>query len=38
MAIYTYRHEEYEPCVFDNGSFLGTLEEAFETSAVYFQD
>lgn len=38
MAFYTYSHEKYEPCVFDNGSFHGTPEEAFETSAVYLQD
>jgi hypothetical protein len=38
MAIYTYSHEKYEPCVFDNRHFLGTPEEAFETAAVYFQD
>ena len=38
MAFYTYSHDKYEPCVFDNGSFHGTPEEAFETSAVYLQD
>ncbi len=38
MAFYTYRHDKYEPCVFDNGTFHGTPEEAFETSAVYLQD
>ena len=35
MAFYTYSHEKYEPCVFNNGSFHGTPEEAFETGAVY---
>jgi len=35
MAFYTYSHETYEPCVFDTGSWEGTLEEAFDTSAVY---
>ena len=35
MAFYTYSHEKYEPCVFDNGSWHGTPEEAFDTSAVY---
>jgi hypothetical protein len=35
MAFYTYSHDKYEPCVFDSGSFHGTPEEAFETSAVY---
>ncbi len=37
MAFYTYSHEKYEPCIFNNGSFHGTPEEAFETSAVYLQ-
>lgn len=35
MAFYTYSHETYEPCVFDSGSWHGTPEEAFDTSAVY---
>ena len=35
MAFYTYSHEEYEPCIFNNGSWHGTPEEAFDTSAVY---
>ena len=35
MAFYTYSNEKYEPCVFRNGSFHGTPEEAFETSAIY---
>ena len=35
MAIYTYSHEKYEPCFFDNGSWHGTPEEAFNTAAVY---
>ena len=38
MAFYTYSHEKYEPCVFDNGSWLGTPEEAFDTSAVYLTE
>ena len=38
MAFYTYSNEKYEPSVFDNGTFHGTPEEAFETSAVYLQD
>jgi hypothetical protein len=38
MAFYTYSNMKYEPCVFDNGSFHGTPEEAFEASAVYLQD
>ena len=35
MAFYTYSHEKYEPCVFGNGSWHGTPEEAFDISAVY---
>ena len=35
MAFYTYSHEEYEPCLFPNGSWHGTPEEAFDTSSVY---
>jgi hypothetical protein len=38
LSFYTYSHEKYEPCVFDNGTFYGTPEEAFETAAVYLQD
>ncbi len=38
VAFYTYSHEKYEPSFFNNGSFHGTPEEAFETSAVYLQD
>jgi hypothetical protein len=35
MAFYTYSNERYEPCVFRNGTFIGTPEEAFEQSAGY---
>jgi hypothetical protein len=35
MAFYTYSHEKYEPCIFNNGSWHGTPEEAFDTAAVY---
>jgi hypothetical protein len=35
MAFYTYSNEKYEPCFFRNGTFEGTPEEAFETSALY---
>ncbi len=38
MAFYTYSHETYEPCVFDNGDWHGTVEEAFDTSAVYLKE
>jgi len=32
---YTYSHEKYEPCMFSNGTFQGTPEEAFEMAAIY---
>jgi hypothetical protein len=35
MAFYTYSNDKYEISVFDNGTFYGTPEEAFQTSAVY---
>jgi hypothetical protein len=35
MAFYTYSHDTYAPSVFCTGSFQGTPEEAFDTSAVY---
>ena len=35
MAFYTYSHEKYEPCIFNNGSWHGTPEEAVDTSAGY---
>ncbi len=38
FAFYTYSNEKYELCVFDNGSFYGTPEAAFASSAIYLQD
>ncbi|MDO9267850.1 MAG: hypothetical protein Q7T96_01925 [Methylobacter sp.] len=38
MAFFTYSNEKYEPSVFNTGSFEGTPEEGFETSAIYLQD
>jgi len=38
FAFYTYSNEKYEPCFFDNGTFYGTPEEAFESAAVYLKD
>ena len=35
VAFYTYSHERYEPCVFHNGEWLGTPEQAFDIGAVY---
>jgi hypothetical protein len=37
LAFYTYSHDKYEPCFFDNNTFHGTPEEGFETSAVYIR-
>jgi hypothetical protein len=37
LAFYTYSNERYEPCVFHNGTFHGTPEEAFDVGAVYLQ-
>ena len=38
MAFYTYSHMKYEPSFFNNGTWHGTPEEAFDTSAVYLVD
>ena len=38
LAFYTYSHERYEPCVFDNGTFFGTPEEGLDAGAVYLQN
>jgi len=35
MAFYTYSHERYDPCAFQDGSFHGTPEDAFEIGAIY---
>jgi len=34
LAFYTYSNERYEPCVFRNGTFLGTPEEGFDAGAA----
>ena len=33
MAFFTHGTERYEPCIFPNGTFFGTPEEAFALSA-----
>jgi hypothetical protein len=38
MAFYTYSHERYEPCNFDDGSDHGTPEQGYEIGAVYLRD
>jgi hypothetical protein len=35
LAFYTYSHEKYEPCAFDDGSLHGPPEAAFEIGAIY---
>jgi hypothetical protein len=35
MAFYTYSNEKYEPCVFNDGDWFGTVEQAFDASSVY---
>ncbi len=35
LAFYTYSNERYEPCVFHDGTFQGTPEDAFDIGAVY---
>jgi hypothetical protein len=37
VAFYTYSNEKYSPCVFPNGDWFGTPEEAFDIGAVYLQ-
>lgn len=37
MAFYTYSNDKYEPCAFNNGTFHGTPEEAFEIAAIYLK-
>lgn len=34
-AFYTYSNEKYEPSMFNNGTFYGTPEEAFQSSSMY---
>ncbi len=35
MAYYSNSKEKYDPCFFDNGTFHGTPEEAFDASSMY---
>jgi hypothetical protein len=35
MAFYAYSSETYEPCLFPNGTWEGTVEEGFDASAIY---
>ncbi|MDD2391121.1 MAG: hypothetical protein PHP23_15515 [Desulfobacterales bacterium] len=38
MAFYSYSQMKYEPCYFDNGTWHGTPEEAFDSSAIYLME
>jgi hypothetical protein len=38
FAFYTYSNERYEPCMFRNGTFFGTPEEAFDIGALYLNN
>lgn len=38
FAFFAYSSMKYETSVLNNGSFYGTPEEAFDTSAVYLDD
>lgn len=38
LAFYTYSNERYEPCMFHNGTFKGTPEEAFDIGAAYLTE
>ena len=35
MAFFAYSSEKYEPCFFPNGTWEGTVEEAFDSCAIY---
>ena len=37
VAFYTYSNERYEPCIFQNGEWFGTPEQAFEIGACYLR-
>lgn len=36
LAFYAYSSESYKPCVFRNGGWYGTIEEAIDICSVYF--
>ena len=35
IALYTYSHEKYEPCIYPNGEWFGTLEEALNLGTTF---
>jgi hypothetical protein len=38
LGFFTYSNEKYEPCVFKNGDWFGTPEEAFAIGATYLEE
>ena len=37
IGFFAYSSDSYKPCLFRNGKWLGTLEDAITTCSVYFQ-
>jgi hypothetical protein len=37
VAFFKYSDMKYEPCLFDNGEWTGTLEQTFDIGAVYLE-
>ena len=35
VAFYTYSNEKYEPCIYPDGSWFGSMEDAFDIGATY---
>ncbi len=35
LVYYTYSNETYQPCVFSNGEWVGTIEQAIDVCAMY---
>jgi hypothetical protein len=38
LAYFTYSNEKYVPCVFENGDWFGTPEQAFEIGATHLPE
>lgn len=38
LAFFTYSNEKYSPCMFHNGSFFGTPEQAFDVGETYLHE
>ena len=37
LAFYTYSHDRYEPCLFPDGEWFGTPEQAFDVGATHLE-